>query len=119
MRGAYIVDRPSCSKDLEGVQVKAAAGKQFDQTLREESKWKRKRAAAGVWRSGRCLCGRREQNLRKIVTKNYSLPAVNIPPTITICASRSSMFPEGLKHVCMIQVFPPSRSFPRLTSHNL
>ena len=55
-----------------------------------------------VWQM---FCGRRRRNLRKIVTKNYSLPAANIPPTITICASRSSMFPEGLKHVCMIQVF--------------
>ena len=65
---------------------------------------------------------RLEQNLRKIVTKNYSLPAVNIPPPITICAAcHSNMIPEGLKPLCMIQVFPPSRFLvlARLTSHNL
>ena len=65
---------------------------------------------------------RLEQNLRKIVTKNYSLPAANIPPPITICAAcHSNMIPEGLKPLCMIQVFPPSRFLvlARLTSHNL
>ena len=37
MSGAYIVDRPSCSKDFEGIQVKAPAGKMFDQTLKDKN----------------------------------------------------------------------------------
>ena len=81
MRGAYNADRQSSSKDFEGMQVKAQGGKIFNETLED-----RIGSKSGNGREQQMLCGCREQNLRKIVTKNYSLPAVNIP-YISTCAS--------------------------------
>ena len=86
MRGAYIVDRQSCSGDFKGMQVKAQTVQaNIEEKDPDKETWNQ--IGMETEESSRCLavqrqmfCGCREQNLRKIVTKNYSLPpAGNIP----------------------------------------